>query len=106
MPRRFRRSRRRSAQLDRIGSLDGGLRSYALVTADVALEQARQAEAEIARGDIKGPLHGVPIAVKDLCWTKGIPTTAGMSIHKDFRPDQDATVVRNCATPARCSSAS
>ncbi len=82
------------AQLDRIAALDGGLRSYALVTADAALEQARQAEAEIARGDIKGPLHGAPVAVKDLCWTKDVPTTGGMAIHKDFRPNEDATVVR------------
>jgi amidase len=82
------------AQLDRIASLDGRIGSYVLVTADVALEQARQAEAEIARGDVKGPLHGAPIAVKDLCWTKGIPTAGGMAIYKDFRPSEDATVVR------------
>ena len=49
--------------------------------------------AEIARGTIRGPLHGVPIAVKDLCNTKGIPTAAGMTIHKDYRPEHDATVV-------------
>ncbi len=82
------------AQLARIRSLDGQLRSYALVMEEQALAQARHAEAEITRGDIRGPLHGVPIAVKDLCWTKGIPTAAGMAIHRDFRPDQDATVVR------------
>jgi amidase len=82
------------AQLDRIASLDKRLRSYALVTTDLALEQARQAEVEIARGEIRGPLHGAPVAVKDLCWTKGIPTTAGMSIYAEFRPDEDATVVR------------
>src|SRR6516165_1914927 len=78
------------AQLDRIASLDKRLRSYALVTTDLALEQARQAEVEIARGEIRGPLHGAPVAVKDLCWTKGIPTTAGMSIYAEFRPDEDA----------------
>ena len=82
------------AELDRIAALDGRVRSYVRVTADLALDQARQAEAEIARGDIKGPLHGAPIAVKDLCWTKGIPTTGGMTIYQDFRPGQDATVVR------------
>lgn len=82
------------AQLARIEALDGRLKSYALVTAELALEQARQAEAEIAKGRIKGPLHGAPIAVKDLCWTRGIPTAAGMTIHKDFRPSEDATVVR------------
>jgi amidase len=46
------------------------------------------------RGEIRGPLHGVPIAVKDLCWTTGVPTAAGMSIYQEFRPTEDATVVR------------
>ena len=81
------------AMLQRIDSLDGGLKSYATVTADLALKQARQAEAEIKRGVYRGPLHGVPIAVKDLCYTRGIPTAAGMAIHKAFEPDHDATVV-------------
>ncbi|HQT78209.1 MAG TPA: amidase [Rhodopila sp.] len=82
------------AELARIGALDKSLRSFALVTPEAALEQAQQAEAEINRGEIKGPLHGAPIAVKDLCWTKGIPTAAGMPIHRDFRPTEDATVVK------------
>jgi len=82
------------AQLARIEQLDSRLKSYAHVTAESALIQARAAEAEIMRGEIRGPLHGVPVAVKDLCWTKGVPTAAGMAIHKDFRPTEDATVVR------------
>jgi amidase len=82
------------AQLDRIEKLDGRLRSYALVTPELALEQARVAESEIQRGQIRGPLHGVPIAVKDLCWTEGIATAAGMPIHRDNKPKEDATVVR------------
>jgi amidase len=81
------------AELERIERLDKSLRSFALVTPESALEQARQAESEINRGDIKGPLHGAPIAVKDLCWTAGVPTAAGMTIYRDFRPDEDATVV-------------
>jgi amidase len=81
------------AVLDRIARLDGHLKSYVTLTADLALVEAEQADAEIARGAIRGPLHGVPIAVKDLCHTKGIPTSAGMTIHKDYRPEQDATVV-------------
>src|SRR5262249_50648512 len=64
------------------------------VMAEAALVQARAAEAEIMRGEIRGPLHGVPIAVKDLCWTQGVPTAAGMTIYRDFRPPEDATVVR------------
>jgi amidase len=83
-----------TAQLARIEKLDGQLKSYAHVMAEAALMQARAAEAEITRGEIRGPLHGVPIAVKDLCWTQGVPTAAGMTIYKDFRPTEDATVVR------------
>lgn len=82
------------AQLDRIGSLDRQLRSYAHLMGEEAMAEARAAEAEIQRGEVRGPLHGVPIAVKDLCWTRGVPTAAGMTIHRDFRPEEDATVVR------------
>src|SRR5262249_30166417 len=82
------------AQLDRIAALDGALGSYALVMADAAMAQARAAEAEIAAGRYRGPLHGVPIAVKDLYWTQGFPTAAGMAIYRDHRPAEDATVVR------------
>jgi amidase len=81
------------AQLDRIGKLDGQLKSYAYVMATSALEQAKAADLEIAAGKVRGPLHGVPIAVKDLCWTKDAPTAAGMKIYRDNRPKEDATVV-------------
>jgi amidase len=57
------------------------------------MAQARAADDEIARGDWRGPLHGVPIALKDLCFTRNAPTTAGMTILKDWVPDYDATVV-------------
>ena len=83
-----------TAQLTRIEKSDGVLKSYAHMMAEAALIQARAAEAEIMRGEIRGPLHGVPIAVKDLCWTQGVPTAAGMTIYQDFRPTEDATVVR------------
>lgn len=83
-----------TAQLARIEKLDGQLKSYAHLMGEAALIRARAAEAEIMRGEIRGPLHGVPVAVKDLCWTRGVPTAAGMPIHKDFRPAEDATVVR------------
>jgi amidase len=83
-----------TAQLARIESSDGVLKSYAHTMAEAALIQARAAETEIMRGEIRGPLHGVPIAVKDLCWTQGVPTAAGMTIYRDFRPTEDATVVR------------
>lgn len=81
------------AMLARIAALDGALGSYALVTAEIARAQAARADAEIAAGRIRGPLHGVPIAVKDLCWMQGVPTAAGMTIYADFKPDEDATVV-------------
>jgi amidase len=80
--------------LERIDRLEGGLNSIMMLLADSALAQARAADAEIASGLWRGPLHGVPIGIKDLLWTKDLPTTAGMEIHKDFRPGEDATVVR------------
>lgn len=79
--------------LERIERLDGKLDSYAYVMPEAALAEAATAEKDIASGKIKGPLHGVPIAVKDLCWTKGAPAAHGMTIHRDFRPIEDATVV-------------
>jgi amidase len=81
------------AILRRIARIDGALRSYATVTPEVALGQARRADEEIRRGAIRGPLHGVPVAVKDLCNTEGIATAAGMAIHRSHVPGRDATVV-------------
>lgn len=82
------------AQLDRIDALDRGLCSYVHVMAESAIAEAKAADGEIAQGRYRGPLHGVPIALKDLFWTKGIPTAAGTMLHRDFRPAEDATVVR------------
>jgi amidase len=82
------------AMLRRIDSLDARLHAYATATPELALEQARKAEQEIAARRYKGALHGVPIGLKDLCYTKGIPTAAGMPIHRDFRPTFDGTVVK------------
>jgi amidase len=79
--------------LDRIAAVDPKLKSYATVMRDQALEAAKRAEEEIQRGSYRGPLHGVPIAVKDLCYTKGVRTMAGTSIYANFIPDHDATVV-------------
>jgi amidase len=79
--------------LDRIAALDPKLKSYATVMRQQALEAAKRAEEEIQRGTYRGPLHGVPIAVKDLCHTKGVRTMAGTSIYANFIPDHDATVV-------------
>lgn len=81
------------AQIERIGRLDGHLASYAHVTPDQALVEAAAADAEIAAGRYRGPLHGVPLGIKDLFWTKGVPTAAGTMIHRDFVPREDATAV-------------
>ena len=81
------------AMLDRIARFDPRFKCFAKPTPELALAQARQADSEISRGTLRGPLHGVQSAVKDLCHTKGIGTAAGMPIHKDYRPTRDATVV-------------
>lgn len=80
--------------LERIIRLDGTYRSYTTVTTDRALSRAEQADREIQSGRWRGPLHGVPIAVKDLCFTRDAPTSAGMAIYKDWIAPYDATVVR------------
>ncbi len=82
------------AILERIEALDGQLKSYATVMADSALASARTAEQEIAAGNYRGGLHGVPIAVKDLCFTTGVATMGGAKVLRDFVPDFDGTVVR------------
>lgn len=79
--------------LDRIAALDVELHSYVTVMADQALASARNAEAEIQAGRYRGPLHGMPIGVKDLCYTRGVPTMAGTTVLSDFVPDYDATAV-------------
>ena len=79
--------------LARIARHDGVLRSYTTLLADRAMAKARQAEDELNRGFCRGPLHGVPIAVKDLCYTDFAPTAAGMFIHENFIPPCTSTVV-------------
>ncbi len=81
------------AYLERIAAVDGRLNSYITVTSDHAIAAARQAEAEIAAGTYRGPLHGLPLAVKDQFHTAGIPTTGGSAILRDFVPQHDATVM-------------
>jgi len=79
--------------LDRIAHVDGYLKSYATVTPEQALADARTAEREIRAGKYRGPLLGVPIGIKDLCYTKGVRTMGGLAVRKDFVPGFDATVV-------------
>ena len=83
------------AYLDRIDSLDSKLYAYLTVCRDEAMQAAREAEQALARGEHRGPMHGVPVAVKDQVYTAGIRTTGGTPIFNDFVPDEDATVVAN-----------
>jgi aspartyl-tRNA(Asn)/glutamyl-tRNA(Gln) amidotransferase subunit A len=80
--------------LQRIEELNPDLNAFVTVTAGSALEEARVAEEEIARGDWRGPLHGVPIALKDLIDTAGVRTTAASALHQNRIPAEDAEVVR------------
>jgi len=93
------RARRRSsvelttAALARIDRLNPTWKVFITVTAEQALRQARQADAELAAGRDRGPLHGIPIAVKDLFATRGVRTTAGSPIYRDLVPTEDAAAV-------------
>src|SRR5579864_4939082 len=78
--------------LERIARLNPALNAFITVTADLALQQARQAEQEILRGGWRGPLHGIPIGLKDLIDTAGIPTTAASEQYKHRIPTQTAEV--------------
>jgi aspartyl-tRNA(Asn)/glutamyl-tRNA(Gln) amidotransferase subunit A len=79
--------------LDRIATLDPQLTAFITVTGEQALADAAAAEREIAAGQYRGPLHGVPLAIKDLFYTAGVRTTAGSKILGDFVPTEDAAVV-------------
>ena len=80
--------------LARIEKLNPRLNAFITVTPESALAQARVAEAEIRRGVWRGPLHGIPLALKDLIDTAGVPTTAASALFKDRMPAEDAEVVR------------
>ena len=82
------------AYLERIESIDRRINSFITVTADRALEQARALEAEIGRGQNRGPLHGIPIGLKDNIDTAGILTTAASAVYADRIPTEDAECVR------------
>jgi aspartyl-tRNA(Asn)/glutamyl-tRNA(Gln) amidotransferase subunit A len=86
------------ACLDRITRLEPVVNAFITVTADAALAQARQAERDIQQGHYRGPLHGIPVAQKDLMYTRGVRTTAGSKVLTDFVPDYDAAVVTRLET--------
>ena len=80
--------------LDRIERLEAKLNAFITVTSDLAMEQAQRADSELASGYDRGPLHGIPIAVKDLIATQGILTTGGSKYYDGWIPDADAAVVK------------
>ena len=77
----------------RIEEFNPRLNAYLAVCPDQAMEQAREAQEAVQRGDELGPLHGIPVSVKDLEMTNGIPTTVGSALFKDRTPDRDSVVV-------------
>ncbi len=85
------------AHLDRIAALDGQIKAYITVMADAALQAAKLAEAAVMAREPLGPLHGVPVGLKDLYCTKGVKTTGGSRILGDWVPTEDATVVTRLA---------
>ena len=79
--------------LDRIDAVDSKVHGFITVTREEALSAAKKAEAEILKGNYRGPLHGIPIGIKDQIYTKGIKTTTAQPYGENFVPDYDATVV-------------
>jgi aspartyl-tRNA(Asn)/glutamyl-tRNA(Gln) amidotransferase subunit A len=85
------------SRLDRIAALDGRLHSFLLTLPEEALAAARVAETEIATGRYRGPLHGIPIGLKDIFDTAGIATTGNSRILQDRVPERDATAAQRLA---------
>ena len=82
-----------NAVVSRIEWLNPRINAYCTLLVEGARKQAQEAEAMVMRGDKLGPLHGIPIAIKDLEFTKGVRTTSGSKIYEDFIPDYDAIFV-------------
>ena len=81
------------AVIDRTNAVEPQLHAYITTTFDRAMADAREAEREITAGRHRGPLHGVPVGLKDNYWTRGIRTTAGSKVLADFIPTEDGTAV-------------
>lgn len=79
--------------LDRIGNVNGGLNAYLTILGERALETARQSEREAVAGNVRGPLHGVPLGIKDIIYTADVRTTMGSAFFANFVPRYSATVV-------------
>jgi aspartyl-tRNA(Asn)/glutamyl-tRNA(Gln) amidotransferase subunit A len=85
------------AALGRISQLNPGLNAFSTVLGDRSIAAAKVADREMMSGQTRGPLHGIPIALKDLCATIGVRTTSGSKILQDYIPRQDATVASRLA---------
>src|ERR1700730_16834285 len=81
------------AHLDRIRAVDDKVKAFTTVTDDLAMKQAQQADRHFQSGDTVSPLTGIPLAIKDVICTKGINTTCGSNMLKDFKPPYDATAM-------------
>ena len=90
------------AYIRRIDETEPRLNAFITRMDDRALDAARQAEAEIMRGGYRGPLHGVPVGLKDLFRTRGVRTTSGSAIDRDFVPDEDSAVAERFAAAGAC----
>lgn len=86
-----------ACMLDRIDALDSQIQSFTCVTRELATTQAKLAEEEVMSGFYRGPLHGVPVAVKDLFYTAGIPTTCASTLLQNWLPAYNATAVEKLA---------
>src|SRR5690625_3619338 len=79
--------------LKKINEKDSDHRAFITVSESEAIESAKVLEQEILDDKVRGPLHGIPIAIKDLIYTKGIKTTMGSKVYEDFTPSIDATII-------------
>ncbi|SVC52972.1 uncharacterized protein METZ01_LOCUS305826, partial [marine metagenome] len=77
------------AYIERIENINPTLNSYITICSKHALDKAKDLEASLMQGDYKGPFHGIPVAVKDQWWTKGIRTTGGSSTLSSYIPEKD-----------------